>query len=129
MDKTVEEFINQEFKTAVQIVLYKAIKSKKTANFQFPLMTKAGDVHIEVLLNATTCRDEDGNIIGIIGIGQDVTARLAQEREYYKLIDAANAVCLKIATEGNVARSANVVISFVSLLSLSFRLSASNLCD
>jgi hypothetical protein len=127
MDKTVEEFINQDFKTAVQIVLDKALKSEETANFQFPLMTKSGDVHIEVLLNATTRRDEDGNIIGVIGMGQDVTARLAQEREYYKLIDTANAVCLKIATEGNVVRSANVVKLFVSLLSLSFRLSTANL--
>jgi PAS domain S-box-containing protein len=119
MDKTVEEFINQDFKTAVQIVLDKAKESEETANFQFPLMTKAGDgEEVEVLLNATTRRDKDGNIIGVIGIGQDITARLAQEREYSKLIDTANAVCLKIATEGNAVRSANAVKSFVSLLSL-----------
>ena len=33
------------------------------SNFEFPLMTKAG-VRLEVLLNATTRRDEQGNIIG-----------------------------------------------------------------
>lgn len=29
--------------------------------------------------------------LGVVGIGQDITARLAQEREYSKLIDTANA--------------------------------------
>ena len=30
-------------------------------------------------------------LLGVVGIGQDITARLAQEREYSKLIDTANA--------------------------------------
>ena len=33
------------------------------SNFEFPLLTKNG-VRIEVLLNATTRRDEQGNVIG-----------------------------------------------------------------
>jgi hypothetical protein len=48
----------------------------KTANFKFPPMTKGG-VRLEVLLNATTQRDEQGNIIGVVGIGQDITGRIA----------------------------------------------------
>jgi len=44
----------------------------ETANFEFPLMTKGG-VRLEVLLNATTRRDEQGNVIGVVGIGQDIT--------------------------------------------------------
>lgn len=56
-------------------------------------MTKAG-VRLEVLLNATTRRDEKGDIIGVVGIGQDITGRIAQEREYSKLIDSANAPIL-----------------------------------
>lgn len=79
-------------------------------------MTKGG-VGLDVLLNATTRRDDQGNIIGewynytnarifweqhlsgstvlacigVVGIGQDITGRLAQEREYTRLIDTANA--------------------------------------
>lgn len=34
-------------------------------------MTKAG-IRLEVLLNATTRRDEQGDVIGVVGIGQDV---------------------------------------------------------
>lgn len=93
-----KEFITDEFKTAVQAVLDQALHGEETANFeesimtpnlslskyaqthltifslllQFPLMTKAG-VRLEVLLNATTRRDEQGTIIGVVGIGQDVS--------------------------------------------------------
>ena len=55
-----------------------------------------------MLLNATTRRDEQGNVIGVVGIGQDITARLAQEREYSKLIDSANAPIFGVDTQGRV---------------------------
>ncbi|KAL7463164.1 hypothetical protein ACHAXS_003538, partial [Conticribra weissflogii] len=86
----VQEFITDDYKTAVQVVLDRALQGSETENFEFPLITKSG-ARIEVLLNATTRRDEQGNIIGVVGIGQDITARLAQEKEYTKLIDTANA--------------------------------------
>ena len=68
----VREFITDEFKTAVQAVLDQALHGEETANFEFPLITKHG-VRLDVLLNATTRRDEQGNIIGVVGIGQDVS--------------------------------------------------------
>ena len=68
----VREFITDEFKTAVQTVLDQALHGEETANFEFPLITKHG-VRLDVLLNATTRRDEQGNIIGVVGIGQDVS--------------------------------------------------------
>jgi PAS domain S-box-containing protein len=89
----VQDFISTEYSAAVQSVLDMALAGKETANFEFPLITKGG-ARIEVLLNATTRRNEQGTIIGVVGIGQDITARLAQEREYSKLIDTANAVRL-----------------------------------
>ena len=86
----VEEFITPEHRARVQSVIDQALAGEGTANFEFPLMTKAG-VRLEVLLNATTRRDEQGSVIGVVGIGQDITGRLAQEREYTRLIDTANA--------------------------------------
>jgi PAS domain S-box-containing protein len=80
----VREFITDDFKTAVQSVLDMALHGEETANFEFPLITKAG-ARIEVLLNATTRRDEHGHVIGVVGIGQDITFHIAQEREYSKL--------------------------------------------
>ena len=97
----VKEFITDEFKTAVQSVLDQALHGDETANFEFPLMTKTG-VRLDVLLNATTRRDEQGNIIGVVGIGQDITGRLAQEREYSRLIDTANAPIFGVDTLGRV---------------------------
>ena len=97
----VQEFITKEYRAAVSAVLDKALRGKETANFEFPLITKNG-VRIEVLLNATTRRDEQGNVIGVVGIGQDITARLAQEREYSKLIDTANAPIFGVDNEGRV---------------------------
>ena len=41
-------------------------------------------------------------MIGVVGIGQDITARLAQEREYFKLIDNANAPIFGVDTQGRV---------------------------
>ena len=55
-----------------------------------------------MLLNATTRRDEQGSIIGVVGIGQDITGRLAQEREYTRLIDTANAPIFGVDTQGRV---------------------------
>ncbi len=45
-----------------------------------------------------TRRDEQGNVIGVVGICQDITNRLAQEREYSKLIDTANAPIFGVDT-------------------------------
>ena len=89
------------FDFSVQTVLDSALSGEETANFEFPLMTKAG-ARIEILLNATTRRDEHGKIIGVVGIGQDITARLAQEREYSKLIDSANAPIFGVDNKGRV---------------------------
>ena len=97
----VQEFITDDFKVPVQTVLDQALRGEETANFEFPLITKGG-ARIEILLNATTRRDEQGNMIGVVGIGQDITARLAQEREYSKLIDTANAPIFGVDIDGRV---------------------------
>jgi len=60
---------------SVQTVLDRALRGEETANFEFPLMTKAG-ARIEILLNATTRKDEHGKVIGVVGIGQDITGEL-----------------------------------------------------
>ncbi len=75
----VEHFITPEHRARVQSVIDQALEGEETANFEFLLMTKAG-IRLEVLLNATTQCDEQGNVIGVVGIGQDITGCLEQER-------------------------------------------------
>ena len=61
-------------------------------------MMKDG-IFIEILLNATACRNPNDKIICLVGIGQDITGRIAQEREYTRLIDTANAPIFGIDTQ------------------------------
>ncbi len=77
----VEDFITKEYKYDVSTVLEKALKGEETANLEFPLITNQG-VRIEALLNAMTRQDEQGNIISVVGIGQDIIGCMAQKREF-----------------------------------------------
>jgi hypothetical protein len=58
-----------------------------------------GGGSIEILLNATAGRNPNGQVIGVVGIGQDITGRIAQEREYTRLIDTANALIFGVDTQ------------------------------
>ncbi|MBW1694475.1 MAG: PAS domain S-box protein, partial [Deltaproteobacteria bacterium] len=75
----VEQYITDEYKTPVKQVLDNALKGTETDNYEVPLFTKAGE-RVMVLLNATTRRDTQGNIVGVVGVGQDIT-ELSEHRE------------------------------------------------
>ena len=95
----VNEFITIDYRVSVQEVFDKALEGIETANFQFPVITKAG-ARVEVLLNTTTRRDEQGVKIGVVGIGLDITARIEQEQEYVRLIHTANAPIFDVNVTG-----------------------------
>ena len=97
----VREFIREEYRASVQNVFDSALNGTETANFEFPMITKRG-ARVEILLNATTRRDAMGAVVGVVGIGQDITARIAQEREYARLIDTANAPIFGVDVNGHV---------------------------
>ncbi|MFT7547827.1 MAG: PAS domain S-box-containing protein, partial [Candidatus Azotimanducaceae bacterium] len=60
----VQDFITDEYKASVKEVLGNALRGAETANFEFPLYTKDGS-RLDVLLNASTRRDLEGNIVGV----------------------------------------------------------------
>ncbi|HAG71910.1 MAG TPA: PAS domain-containing sensor histidine kinase, partial [Gammaproteobacteria bacterium] len=64
----------------VNEVLQKALKGDNTSNFEFPLYTKNNNL-VRVLLNATTRRNAEGRIVGVIGVGQDITAESLARKE------------------------------------------------
>jgi hypothetical protein len=70
--------------------LDRALARVEAANFEILLIKKA-EARIEVLINATTRQDEHRKVTRVVGIGQDSTGCITQEREYAKLIDTANA--------------------------------------
>ncbi|KOO25632.1 pas fold family protein [Chrysochromulina tobinii] len=68
----VERFVAPEIRASVRRVLQKALRGHETSNFELVLVDKAEN-RVRVLLNATTRRNVDGAIVGVVGIGQDVT--------------------------------------------------------
>ncbi|RAP24710.1 hypothetical protein DID73_01120 [Candidatus Marinamargulisbacteria bacterium SCGC AG-343-K17] len=68
----VDTYITDDYKTSVQDVLDKALRGNETANYEVPVFTKSGN-KVMVLLNATTRRSVHGEIIGVVGVGQDIT--------------------------------------------------------
>ena len=74
----VDSYIAQEYKEEVTRVLDLALEGAGTANYEFPLYTKTGE-RLEILLNATSRLDPNGVVIGVIGVGQDITRLRQQE--------------------------------------------------
>jgi PAS domain S-box-containing protein len=104
----VRKFITSEFQDSVREVLQKALGGEETANFEFPLYTKDGQ-RVEVLLNAATRRDTTGKTVGVVGVGQDITAMNQGKAELTRvandltrLIDTANAPIFGIDRNGLV---------------------------
>ncbi len=85
-----QEFVTQDYQAALQADLDRASAGVETANFEI-LLIKNSRAHIELLLNAITRQDEHRKVTRVVGIGQDSTDCITQEREYAKLIDTANA--------------------------------------
>ena len=104
----VETYITEDYRGAVKQVLDNALKGKETANYQFPLFTKDGK-RVIVLLNSSTRRDTAGKIVGVLGVGQDISEidKLRTEsesiaKELRQFIETANAPIFGIDSKGLV---------------------------
>ena len=101
--RLVEQYIREEYRTSVKAVLDNALRGQSTDNFTFPLFKKDGErVEVgtgrtevptsehalnttryntcnampcssQVLLNATPRVDASGAVVGVVGVGQDIT--------------------------------------------------------
>jgi PAS domain S-box-containing protein len=103
----VVDFITDDHKVSVSAVLDKALKGEETANFEFCLLSKSG-ARIDVLLNSSTRRDTMGQVVGVIGVGQDITelnrVRIEQENERKASTDQIIQAS-KLATLGEMSTS------------------------
>ena len=72
-------FIPITLRDTVQDVMDKALHGIETSNVELEIKTKSDKVRF-LLVNATTRRDVESNIIGVVGIAQDVTEKSRQER-------------------------------------------------
>ena len=81
----VSMLISAEYQSSVNEVLELALSGEQTANYESPIRTRDGRT-VQILLNASTRRDDAGNIVGVIGIGQDITERTRAATERNRLL-------------------------------------------
>ena len=116
----VQTRITEEFKQPVQEVLNKALKGNETSNYEVPLFTKGGQ-RVMVLLNATTRRNPQGEIVGVVGVGQDITeldqSRSEKEETYRRLEEANQHKSKFISSMSHELRTPlNGILGFTDLL-------------
>jgi PAS domain S-box-containing protein len=104
----VETFIAPSHRESVRIVLEKALRETETSNYELEFQTKSGDIR-HLLVNATTRRDAENKIVGVVGVAQDLTDEKKHDRGVAalatglrQLIDTANAPIFGIDVDGNV---------------------------
>lgn len=83
---------------------FQALSGEGTDDFIFPLFTKQGE-RVEVLLNATPRCNEAAAVVGVLGVGQDITRITKAQKELRQvandlrlLIETANAPIFGIDT-------------------------------
>ncbi len=76
----VKTYITEDYRESVNKVLDDALSGKETANYEFPLFTKGG-ARLMVLLNSSTRRNSNGEITGVLGVGQDITELVGYRNE------------------------------------------------
>jgi len=104
----VQTYITEDYQKAVKQVLDDALLGKETANYEFPLFTKTKE-RVMVLLNSSTRRNANGEVTGVLGVGQNITQidKLRTEsesiaKELRQFIETANAPIFGIDSQGLV---------------------------
>ena len=80
----VSTFIVPKLRHSVQEVLDNALKGNETSNYELEFETKSGETRY-LLVNATTRRDPENNVVGVVGVAQDVTETAKHDREVSEL--------------------------------------------
>ena len=117
----VSTFIMPKLRRSIQEVMDSALRGDETSNYELEFCTKSDEIRY-LLVNATTRRDEDSNIVGVVGVAQDVTeskrhdrAVAAMANELRQLVDTANAPIFGIGEFGRdqVLRSLHSLVSLI----------------
>ena len=101
----VDMFVVPESRKPVASILEAAFKGRGTSNFGFDINTKSRGVR-HLLVNATTRRDAEGNVIGMIGVAQDITESVQQTAEIRRMH------CLQAKQEAKVETERNMTAYF-----------------
>ena len=66
----VSTFIMPKLRQSVQQVMENALQGRQTSNYELEFATKTNKTRY-LLVNATTRRDAENNIVGVVGVAQD----------------------------------------------------------
>lgn len=104
----IETFIVPSLRESVQVVMDNALQGRGTSNYELEFRTKSNEIR-HLLVNATTRRDAENRVVGVVGVAQDVTEAVHRDRavvgmasELRQLIETANAPIFGIDVDGNV---------------------------
>ncbi len=76
----VKKYISNDFKERINQVLKNVLNGDEISNFEFPIYSK-NKKSIILLLNASPRKNINGNIIGVLGVSQDITELKNKEEE------------------------------------------------
>jgi len=71
-ENLIKSYAAKTYKRRIKEAFYLALKGKETTNFELPLFTKDGQ-RVKILLNLTTRKNTNGEITGVMGVGQNIT--------------------------------------------------------
>ncbi|UII33821.1 PAS domain S-box protein [Fulvivirga ulvae] len=116
--KLIDEFILDGYKVAVTDLLKNALRGKEVTNYELPIYTRTGKV-VTILFNAAPRRNLDSEIIGVIGVGQNITELI----EYRERLEMKVAERTKELNEALLKEKELVALKskFVSMASHEFR--------
>jgi PAS domain S-box-containing protein len=97
----VSTFIVPHLRESVQDVLDKALKGDETSNYQLEFRSKTNEIRY-LLVNATTRRDTDSNVVGVVGVAQDVTDDRNHSEELRQMQYVRASQEAKLETERNM---------------------------
>lgn len=94
-------YIAPSMRPKVQEILDAALQGNETSNYELEFVSKSGEPRF-MLVNATTRRDPEFNVVGVVGVAQDVTEdrRHAEELRKMHYIQATQEA--KVETERNM---------------------------
>jgi PAS domain S-box-containing protein len=97
----VETFIAPSMQEKVQEILDSALAGHETSNYELEFVSKSGESKY-LLVNATTRRDPENAVVGVVGVAQDVTEdrKHAQELREMQTLRASQEA--KVETERNM---------------------------
>ena len=96
--------IKKEYRSSFKKVLDDALQGRETSNNEVPLFGKDGK-RVMVLWNATTRRNFQGDITGVLGVGQDITELDEYRKDLQRKVEEQTN---KVTKSLDIARETNI---------------------